>query len=194
MIDETMRFLADALNAHLDRHLGRQTEAYAVASALSSPDGALAQGIEQRVVLAIVNIERETGAGMLAPRAARTQEGSYAQMPAPISLNLSVLMASHHPRYTEALKRLSASIGFVQVHPVFEGSAWPTFPQRLERITTEVVNLDLHALSNLWNALGVKYMPSVLLRVRMLTIDEGRAERRIPEVQGLERSLNPRPL
>lgn len=192
MIDETLRFLADALNAHLERQLGRQTEAYAIASALSSPDGALAQGIEQRVILTIVNVERETSAGMLAPRATRSREGEFVQMPAPISLNLSVVMASHHPRYMEALKRLSTAIGFLQANPVFEPGASRTFPQRVERITMEVINLDLHALSNLWNALGVKYMPSVLLRVRMLTIDEGRAERRVAEITGLEPAITPR--
>jgi hypothetical protein len=49
--------------------------------------------------------------------------------------------------------------------------------------------LDIMTLSQLWGALGCKYMPSVVYKVRMLTIDLDETRGEIPAVKQTEHKL-----
>ena len=104
----------------------------------------------------------------------------------PLNLNLHLLASAHHSRYPEALRRLSLTLGFVQTHPSFDPEAAAEFPMDLDKLTLEIANADFHTLNNVWAACGAKYQPSVLLKVRMLTIDQRRIERRLPRIDGIE--------
>lgn len=191
MIDEVMRFVLDALNAHLDASLGRDTEPYAILSALATPEGGQQQGIEQRVILTVVNLERETAAGLASPQRERASGDGFVGGAAPIKLNVYMLLSVHHLRYVEALKRLSIAIGFVQANPVFDAKSASTFPDGLDRLTLELVSLDFQALNNLWASCGSKYLPSVVIKLRMLSVDQRRVARRVPEVRGIDPDAAP---
>ena len=67
----------------------------------------------------------------------------------------------------------AGTIGFFQAHPVFDRASAPELDARFERLTMEIENLNTTELSNLWGILGSRYLPSVLYRLRMVTIDEG---------------------
>jgi len=51
------------------------------------------------------------------------------------------------------------------------------------------MNLDIQALSNLWSALGCKYMPSVVYKVRMLSIDSQEIKGEVSKVAQTENEL-----
>jgi hypothetical protein len=195
MIDDIMRFLTTALNEHLTGVLGRSSEPYAVMSTLANLDGTPAKGIEQCIIFTLVNIERETAAGAAVPRTIRPAATGvdYIRVASPINLNLYVLMSAHHSRYAEALKRLSLALGFVQTNPSFDATVSSDLPDGVDRLGLELASVDFQTLNNLWAVCGTKHLPSVLLKVRMVTIDARRAEQRVPAIRGLDPDIGTTP-
>lgn len=185
MIDQVLGFLGTTMQRHFDAVLGRGEQPYVAVSAFARPDGTGAPDADQRVILMLVGVERETTGSSPAPSVMRAAGDGYAMTTAPLTLNLFVLLASQHSNYPEALKRLSLALGFVQAHPVFDPRSAPGLPDGVSRLSLELVNLDFHALNNIWAMTGAKYQPSVLLKVRMPAIDLGRIDAFHPAVRAV---------
>ena len=181
MIDTTLVFLSDQLNAYVARRFSYSSrDPLVVVASLSSLDGTVPSDIDGKVVLTLVNVEREAAAGST-PQL-RPESGGFARLAPPLHLNLYILVSACFPgNYIQALKLLSAVVGYFQGKPTFA----PTlagFPPGLEKLTLEIVNLDPQGLNNLWAGLGGKYLPSVLYKARMLTVQEGWTLEQIPAV------------
>jgi hypothetical protein len=93
--------------------------------------------------------------------------------PPPVCLNLRVMFAASFAagHYAQALRLVSATVGFFQSRPLFDHHNTPDLDPRLSRLALDMENLDFAALANAWGMLGGKYLPSVLYRVRMVSID-----------------------
>ena len=185
MLDRTMSFLLDQVNGYLGARY-HSSEPHAVLSSLCNLDGTAPTGIENKVVLSVVNIEREAAAG--ASRAMLRQEGdAFVRTSAALNLNLYVLVsASFGANYLQSLVLLSAVLGFFQGKPVFTAQSAPAFPRGLDKLTMEIVSLDMQALNNLWGSLGGKYLPSVLYKARMFTLQEGWVLEQVPPVTTID--------
>ncbi|MEG2071457.1 MAG: DUF4255 domain-containing protein, partial [Bacteroidales bacterium] len=117
-----------------------------------------------KVVVSLINIERETAAGLHFHSSA---SHSYHKQGTPSwQLNLYVLIAAvfSEKQYEESLRLISGVCYFLQTNPIFKTS-------NERQIAIEPVNLSLQELSNLWNILGGKYYPSILCKMRVLTLD-----------------------
>lgn len=172
MLDTTLAFLTDRLNDHLQASYPTG-EPHVVLSGLCHLDGTVNPGLENKIVLSLVNIEREGASGAAGPQLRPDGDG-FARVPAPLNINVYVLVsACFFGNYDQALKLLSAVLGYFQSTPVLTAPTVGAFPRGLEKLTLEIVNLDPHALSNLWSALGAKYAPSMLYKLRMFSIQEG---------------------
>jgi len=55
---------------------------------------------------------------------------------------------------------------------VLDHSNTPQLSPKIEKLTFEIVNLDMQSLNQLWGTIGGKYMPSILYKVRMLSFDQ----------------------
>jgi hypothetical protein len=185
MLDRTLSFLLSQINDHLDTRYPTK-EPHAVLSSLSTLEGTVPPDIANRIVLSLVNIEREAAAsGSIAP--VRTESGAFVRTSPSLNLNLYVLIsASFGSNYVEALKLLSAVLGFFQGRPVFTAQSAPSFPTGLDKLTMEIVNLDIQGLNNLWGNLGIKYLPSVLYKARMFTLQEGWVVEQVPPISGID--------
>ncbi len=172
MLDTTLAFIRDQLNGQLgSRSPGG--EPYVVLANLCNLDGTVPNVIENKVVLSLVNVERDA-TGTSGGSRHSAQGSGFAQSQSPLNLNLYVLVsASFGNNYEQALKLLSAVLGYFQARPVFTPQSANAFPHGLAKLTLEIVNLDMQGLNNLWSGLGGKYLPSVLYKARMLTVDEG---------------------
>lgn len=156
-----------------------------VVSGLVNQDGSLAVKDDNRIILSVVMIQEEKmgvykNAGPIPPGGVK-----------PIHLNLYLLFsASFNEKLTlEALKFLSATIAFFQNKPVFTSSNSSTLGAGLDKISFEISNMNVQEQSNLWSALGAKYLPSVLYKVRVVTIDEQMLTPETIDVSGMERDL-----
>ena len=66
-------------------------------------------------------------------------------------------------RYAESLSVLSETLAFIQ--------SMPRFKTGRESCTVEVVPMSTMDLHNIWTTMGGQYYPSVICKVRGLTID-----------------------
>jgi hypothetical protein len=163
--------IAVELNQYLKRAFERSEDTVVVSNLLEQ-DGTVASHIDNKVVLFVANIEKETVTSAL-PRARVVGAERSVVGSAPLHLNLYVMFAAYFSgnNYPEALKSISATIRFFQMNPVFDHQNTPDLDPRIDRLTLDVENLDIQELSNLWGILSTRYLPSVMYKVRLVTID-----------------------
>jgi hypothetical protein len=142
---------------------------------LSSPVGTNDQGdttMLNKLMMTLVNVERETSMGINF-NSHKLNSSNISQGRPPLSLNLYVMVSANfvEKNYSESLKYLSAALEFFQSNDLITKYNTPELDQSIEKLHLELVNLSFHELSNLWSILGSKYLPSFLMKVRMLTLD-----------------------
>lgn len=117
-----------------------------------------------KMVVSLLNVERETSGGISAP-VQRTGDGRYARMQPLLLLNLNIMLAAVFDgrQYAESLSLLSDTMRFIQSVPKFtvEGADY----------TIEVVNISTQDMNNVWTLLGGQYYPSMVCKIRRLSID-----------------------
>jgi len=174
--------LAGQLNQSLRRTF-KIGEDLVVVSNLTEADGNLVSKVPDKLVLFLVNIEKDT----LPYKPSALSHAGLGRMgisQAPVHLNLMLMFAATFSgaNYPEALKFVSHTIGFFQSRPVFDHQNTPELDPRIDRLLLDIENLGLSDLSNLWGILGGRYLPSVLYRMRMLAIDAGQLSGQAPYV------------
>ncbi|MCF8373728.1 MAG: DUF4255 domain-containing protein [Bacteroidales bacterium] len=127
---------------------------------------------QNKVLITLVNIEREYVMGVNFKTSRLTDKLSATNRP-PVHLNLNVLFSSNFidKNYDEALKYISAITQFIQRNDLMDKHSTPELNPNIERLQLEIVNLSVQELSNLWSIFGGKYIPSILCKIRMLTVD-----------------------
>ncbi|MCD6066910.1 MAG: hypothetical protein K0S33_1736 [Bacteroidetes bacterium] len=185
MIDIALQAVAVELNEFFRIKFGIQ-ENRVVVSNLVNQDGSQAVKDENRIILSMVMIQEEkTGsyknAGSIPPGGVK-----------PVYLNLYLLFSAsfNEKLNTEALKFISAVIAFFQSKPVFTSQNTANLGAGLEKLTFEISNLTVQEQSNLWSTLGAKYMPSVLYKVRVVTIDQQMLVPDVIDVGGMDNNYN----
>lgn len=158
MIKKILTYYASRLDEYLSR-LHHQPEGLAEI-------GVIGNSTDEKpckLIVSLINIERETAGGISSPMQ-RTTEGYIRQAP-PLLLNLNLMLAAVYDekRYAESLDILSDTLKFIQSVPIFEvdGMAY----------TVEIVTLSSQDLNNIWTMLGGQYYPSVVCKLRRLVID-----------------------
>ena len=181
MIDVAIAQVASQLNQALRRQFMVDEDLVVLAN-LHEQDGTVATHIANKLVVSLVGVEREDlsrqgmASGLLGSRA-----GLY---PSPVHLNLMVMFAANFSgtNYPEALKFISSTVAFFQGRPVFDGQNSPDLDRRLHKLTLEIENLNVSDLSNLWGILSGKYLPSVLYRMRLVSIDSDQITVQVPRI------------
>lgn len=170
MINLAVQLLATQLNQYLRRtyNLG---EDVVVVSNLLEMDGSAAANINNKLVICLVNIEKDS---VPFRQVSSHERGERAiQSSVPLYFNLYLMMTANFTgtNYSEALKFLSSTISFFQKNHVVNHQTAPELDPRIEKLILDIENLSIQDLSNLWSSLGGKYLPSILYRVRMVAFD-----------------------
>ena len=120
-----------------------------------------------KLIVSLINIERETAGGISAGFNRSSSE--YARTYPPLLLNLDLMLAAVYDekRYAESLSVLYEAMLFIQSHPFFELDG--------QRYTVEIVTLSAQDINNIWSTLGGQYYPSVMCKLRRLVVDAGEA-------------------
>lgn len=187
MIDAALGLMAGQLNEHLRRRF-QLGEDLAVLSNLLEQNGTLVPLVANKLVLFLAGVERDS----LAHRAAGVQNlGMHAQQLVanpPVYLNLLVMCAANFSggNYPEALKFLSSAIAFFQSRQVLDQHNAPGLDARLERLVLSIENLSSSEMHSLWGIHSGRYLPSVLYRVRMISVDGEQVTGRESRVRGIE--------
>lgn len=171
MIDLALGAIAAQLNQALRRGFALREDLVVLAN-LHEQDGSVALQVDNRIVVSLVNIERDAVAQRDPRPAGSGLRGVLS--PGPVFLNLYVLFAAHFgaANYAEALKMIAGTIGHFQARPVLDHQNTPELDPRIDRLALDIANLSITELSQLWSILSGKYLPSVLYRVRLVAVDQ----------------------
>lgn len=170
MIYNALHSVVVQLNAFLKLRF-RQTEDKAILGSILNEEGTVPEGNRNKVIMTVVNLEQET-ARQKAQQYQRGPNHTVRLLNEPYDFNLDVLVTALFLDYNEALKFLSESIYFFQAHNVFDKSNTPNLSDNIQQLTFQVIKLSYGEAHNLWTALGAKYMPSVLFKMRMLSFQD----------------------
>lgn len=102
------------------------------------------------------------------------KNGSYQTnggMNPPMHFSLYLMFVANFPdpNYLEALRYLSLVLEYFQGMRVFDKSNSPSLSANVDKVSMEYVNLDTQELNNVWSLLGLKYMPSLLYKLKLLS-------------------------
>lgn len=183
MIDSAVTLLAGQLNQYLQRSFDLGEDIVAVSNLLDQ-DGSVAPQVDNKLVMFLINIEKDATPAAQTPNRNPGAERTVASTP-PLYLNLYLMVAGCFgaSNYAEALKFLSHTISFFQRRPVFDQHNTPDLDPRIEKLVLDVQNLDLDDLSNLWGVLSGRYLPSILYKVRMIAFDARDAVGQTPTIR-----------
>lgn len=183
MIDAAINHIAGQLNQFLVRSFDLNEDVVVVSNVLEQ-DGNVAPHINNKLVVFLANIEKDTSPQRLPfqPPAQFVGADRAIVSTPPLYLNLYLMVAAAFSgsNYPEALKFISNAIGFFQRQPVFDHTNTPELDDRINKLVMEMENLNIHDMSNLWGVISGKYLPSVLYKMRMVAIDAGDVRSQVP--------------
>lgn len=166
MIDTAISCVLDELNGYLATRFPGQDK-MAVMASLARPDGGRTVGLDDKLVLSLVNIEHEAqlaATGFVA-RAGRAN--------ASVRLNLYVMVAaSYAGNYGHALNMLDQAMACFRERPRIDAQHSGSFPSSMLQLDIELVSLSLSELHTLWTIQGASYLPSVVYKLRVVTQPE----------------------
>lgn len=125
--------------------------------------------------LSLVNIEEERVTKDQQAYKAAADGRRMAHLNPELKLNLYILIVANFNTYETGLKFLSGAIRFFQSKNVFSGENTPDLDPSIQKLIVDLFPLNFEQQNHLWGSLGAKYLPSVLYKVRLLTIQEVQA-------------------
>jgi len=163
--------IAEQLNQYL-RNSFDLNEDIVIVSNLIENDGSVVAQSNNKIVVFLANMEKDT----MPQRQTQYLSSSNDRLAVsikPLYLNLSVVIAANFTgaNYQESLKFISQVVTFFQQQPVFDHHNSPDLDPRIQKLILDIENVPRHDLSSMWGMFGAKYLPSIIYRVRMATLD-----------------------
>ena len=157
MIKRILTYYAERLEEYLSR-LHRQPEGLATVGLI----GSAGEECPNKVVISLVNLEKETSGDMTYMQRSGSGCGGKG---APPRMNMHGMLAAVYDgkRYGESLSVLSETLAFIRSTPKFQADGYV--------YTMEIVPMSTMDLHNIWTTMGGQYYPSVICKLRGLAID-----------------------
>ena len=183
MIKEALSYISEDLNQALKRRLDLKEDKVQLSN-LVNPDGSLAMLEDNKVVVTLIRAEEETV--IKGNDWVRSNSGTTSKGYPPVHLNLFVLFTAsfYQGNYSESLKFLSEVVGFFQSKSMFNRQNSPGLDPAIDKLIAELYKSNFQELSHIWGMMGAKYLPSVIYKVRMVTIDQGQVRDQAPSISG----------
>lgn len=173
MIYDTLKFLNEEVNKYLSSKMGVLAEPrLKIGNVSLALDNTLTgeNSLAGKAILSLVNVEED--------KVAKQQEnytrGDVATKykSPPLYLNLYVMFSINKPEYDDCLKWLGHIMQFFQHQQVFTPITHPNLDPRIPKVVVDLFSLNFEQVNHLWSTLGGKYMPSVLYKIRQISVDE----------------------
>lgn len=174
MINRAIQFASDILNQFIKNRFGLD-ENRVLLNKLIDGNGSLPQINQNKIVISLINIEKET-AKPFYNRNNCLANGSYADISTDERYNLDILISSNFDDYNETLKFLNAVILFFQAHNFLDARSFQSMPAGLTRLEFVIEKINYQQMQGLWTAMGAKYQPSVIYKMRLITIQANEVE------------------
>jgi hypothetical protein len=184
MIDNALKFVAAEVNRYVVRKINPQqdpsiTKLVVLGNITRAQDNDSAPNpnnpVAGKAVLSLVNIEEDRISK--SPQNFVKVNDKVEYRNPKIFLNLYCLFAVANTSYDTALQHLSLIIQFFQHKNVLNhqnspAASEPKLDPRIDKLVFDMISLNFEQVNHLWGTLGGKYLPSVLFKMRLVTIED----------------------
>jgi len=163
MIHVVLSAVVSSLNEYIRNELNLQEDVVILTNAVDL-SGNLNSQIDNKLCVFLQNMDEE--------RVIRNGGyQSYVGSNPPKHFNLHVMFLANFPdpNYLEALRYISLVLEFFQGTQVFDKFNLPTLSTNVEKLSFEFVNFTFDELNSVWSVLGLKYMPSAVYKIKLLS-------------------------
>lgn len=168
MIQTALVFIKKKLDQYLVNRFNLD-ESITVLNHLLSPDGSYPQKNQNKMVITLINLDYDTNK-QYQDSQQRVKDNGIARINPALLFNIDLLFTASFDDYEEALKFLNATIAFFQSHNSFNAKTTPDIPNGIKMLNFEIENASYFEIHNLWSAMGAKYQPSIIYKVRHVTV------------------------
>ncbi len=188
VIFASVNHIATQLNQYLKNRF-ELSEDIVIVSNLINHDGAIEANTNNKVVVFLANLEKDT-MPQRQTRSFNSPDGRHLVTSKPLYLNLSLVITANFTgaNYLEALKFISHIVSYFQLNPIFDHQNSPELSPGIEKLILNIENIQRHDLSSMWGMFGAKYLPSIIYKVRMVTMGSQAITSQVSTVQ--QPSLN----
>ncbi len=186
MIDSALVIASQEINQFL-RIRYDLNEDKVLMSSLVDQEGKVATQEENKIILTLVDVSQEST--MVNGSVHREAGAGFLSKQPDLHLNLYILFSAYFNsmNYAEALKYLSATIAFLHAKPILNTSNSPNLAStEIEELRFSIQHQDSNSRNNLWSTLGAKYMPSVMYKLRMLTITDDSIRQQVESIREID--------
>lgn len=184
MIDNALKFVAAEVNRYVVRKINAKddpsiTKLVVLGNITKAQDNDNtpnpANPVAGKAVMSLVNIEEDRISK--SPQNFVKVNDKVEYRNPKIFLNLYCLFAVANSTYDTALQQLSLIIQFFQyknviTHQNSPAASEPKLDPRIDKLVFDMISLNFEQVNHLWGTLGGKYLPSVLYKVRLVTIED----------------------
>lgn len=172
MIFAAIDHVQKKLNQYLMTSYGTQQDVVVVSNMIAQ-DGSAISYANNKLVISLVNIEKDTLPKTLYPAHSRSSQ-QLRNGNTPLHFNLYILISANFAgeRYEEGLKIISHTLQYFQRTPFYDHNNSPDLDAAIDKLILEIENIDLQNLHGIWSTVGNKYMPSILYKLRMVSVSD----------------------
>ena len=134
----------------------QRSDDWVVLSSAVEPDGSTYAAALNKIVMCITNISREPSHG----------HAPGQQLDVIVDLGFIANFAA--AQYGDGLVALSLVIACLHQQPLLTPQNTAALPAEVEKVSLEMINHSAADLNNLFGMMGLKYLPSVFYRLRLL--------------------------
>jgi len=174
MIQSTLVFIKQKLDQYLV-NLFTLDENITVLNHLVNQDGSYPQKNKNKMVLTLINLDHGTDKQSKDAKL-RAQDNAIGKINPPTRLNIDLLFTASFDDYEQALKVLNATITFFQSNNSFNAKTAPDIPSGIKTLNFDIENISYLEIQNLWSAMGAKYQPSIIYKIRAVTVQNNDIE------------------
>ncbi len=169
VINDVMMFIRGSLDQHLVNSFSLD-EGVTVINGVIDPDGALPHKNQNKLIITLINLAHETSKQYYGGKKRSVDGDKFIKSNPAVHFNLDVLFTACFEDYEESLKVLAETIAFFQGDSSFDAETYPGIPEGLSGLSFEVESLNFHDMHGLWSSMGAKYQPSIIYKVKHITI------------------------
>lgn len=177
MLEKPLKFIESSLNNYLRlRNRGTGHDTFLELTDIVDEQGKFAVS-QSTVGMSLINIEEERVNRAQQLEIIRGENGALGYANPEIRLQLHLLFVANFKDHDDSIKNISSVISFFQSNNVFSPAKYPELDENIKKIIFELGSYGFEQLSYIWGVLGTNYRPSVIYKMRLVTIQEGLQQR-----------------
>lgn len=188
MITKALEFTCEVLDQFLKNRFALD-DSRVLLNNLMDIQGNIPLTNQNKLVISLINIEKESARPYYV-RQEKLANGSFSDVQLSARFNLDLLFSANFDDYRESLKFLDATIYFLQVYPVLNAASFSSIPPGLSKLEFDVEKITYHQMQGLWTSMGAKYQPSIIYKMRMITIKGDEVQGFTPAVAQTAQGVN----